>query len=202
MTRDVTPEMVTGLWSHLGTRYRTQVIDKASADEMKLVSRALAQMGILDADRFMERYTTTIGLSIYTPFEVGVEEGRFTLERQLHIGVHEHKHAKQYIDGEVRFMLEYIGDPARRAHYEAQAMTVNLELDYWLGRTDPRIDGRTAHLVDYAIGEKDRDTVRKHLNMIWKVASKGYVLSDVGRESIGWLDQKVIRPDGSTTTYE
>jgi hypothetical protein len=62
--------MVTGLWDHMTDHYGSRVAKK-DAPEMQLVGTALEKMGILDAEDFLKRYATTLGRTIYLPFEIG-----------------------------------------------------------------------------------------------------------------------------------
>ena len=55
------PELVQAFWAHMSARYNTKIVDKASACEMQIAAWFLEKIGVLDAERFLSRYTTTIG---------------------------------------------------------------------------------------------------------------------------------------------
>jgi len=101
--RTPTVELVQGLWDHMEDHCGTRRARK-TAVEMQLVGGFLDAIGILDAEDFLSRYTTTIGRTIYTPWEVGVGD----LASQMLICVHEHQHVHQYLKGGVTFAWEEV----------------------------------------------------------------------------------------------
>jgi hypothetical protein len=187
MNTVVTREMVVGLWAHLEHHYGSRLLDKESSMDMQLVSRALGQMGILDQRKFMEQYTTTIEDVIYVPFVVG-DASTMPLDSQLHVCCHEHQHVVQWRKERGLFLLEYLTDKDKRAHHETEAMQVDLEIDYWLGRESRNLATWPLKLRDYALDDDHIATVSKALSMAYKAIGKGGVWTDVGKFSIAWLN--------------
>jgi hypothetical protein len=71
MTAPVTAAVVVGLWDHLRATYRTTVVTKADAGQMKELATLLDALGVVDRDRFLREFATTIGRTIYLPFTPG-----------------------------------------------------------------------------------------------------------------------------------
>ncbi|NVJ28855.1 hypothetical protein HUW62_47460, partial [Myxococcus sp. AM011] len=69
---EIQPAEVWAFYQHMQSRLRTKTANKADALEMQLAAEALQRMGILDRQRFLEKYATTVGRTLYLPFEVGV----------------------------------------------------------------------------------------------------------------------------------
>ena len=183
----VTSEMVKGLWVHLEETYGSRRAKKTDP-EMALAARFLGDMGILDPDDFLTRYTTTIGRTIYTPYEVGIESNGHKLSSQLIVCVHEHQHVVQYIKEGPKFGFEYLASSARRAAYEANALRCNLEIYYWLYGDVPDVNTLAEGLVHYGCGDGDIRTASKHLSIVAKVVNKGGITSDAGKCAIAWLN--------------
>lgn len=61
MDASPTAAHVTALQDGLRERYGTRIIDKSSATETRLVGWFLERIGVLDAKRYLERLSTTIG---------------------------------------------------------------------------------------------------------------------------------------------
>ena len=127
-----TPHLVRGFWDHMTDHFHSAVVDKSSAPEMRLVSRALSTLGILDATTFLTKYATTLAHRIYLPFEPGVAVPGWSLWTQIEVCVHEHQHVVQYdLLGAVAYGARYLTSSAQRARLEAEAYRCNLELDWW-----------------------------------------------------------------------
>jgi hypothetical protein len=153
----LTGDDVLGLWLSMTQRHNTYVVAKASAEEMKLAAAFLGGMGIMDAESFLENYTTTIGRAIYVNFEIGVDmsSGR-SLAGQVRTCGHEHKHYLQFAEAPEVFVIEYGLIPADRARYELDAYQVSMEIHYWLtggDLLDPA--GVARKLKAYALKDED-----------------------------------------------
>lgn len=186
---DATVELVTGLWEHMSDHYRTRLARK-DEPEMQLVAKTLEAMGILDAEDFLSRFTTTIGRTIYTPYEIGVGSQR-EIESQLRTCVHEHQHVVQYIQGGAKFAFEYMVDSAKRAFYEADAFRCNLELHFWMHGSLPDTlpDALAQNLTHYGCTADDIAVCAKHLRMAARVVEQGGVSSDAGKVALAWLER-------------
>lgn len=181
--------MVIRLWDHMSDHYGSRVARKC-APEMQLVAGALETMGILGANEFLERYATTLGRTIYLPFEIGVGNER-ELDSQIRLCAHEHQHVVQYLEGGPKFAWEYISDSARRAYYEADALRATMELHYWLYGEVPNVTMLAEGLKGYGCSQQDIIVCAQANLMVSKVIEQGGVGSDAGKTAIEWLDSHV-----------
>jgi hypothetical protein len=181
--------MTTGLWDHMTAHYGSRVAKK-DAPEMQLVAHALEEMGILDAEDFLRRYATTLGRTIYLPFEIGVG-GELELGRQIRLCAHEHQHVIQYLEGGPKFAWEYLSDSARRGYYEADALRATMELHFWLHDEVQNTLQLAEGLANYGCSPQDIIVCAKANLMVSKVVEQGGVGSDAGKTAIEWLDSHV-----------
>src|SRR5262245_36467716 len=107
--------------------FGTTVIDKRGAVEMRLVARALDALGILNRERFLDSFATTIRRRIYLPFEIGGGD-QGDLWHQIVLCVHEHQHVVQHDRRGLRYEIAYLTDRTERARLEAEAYRCHLEL--------------------------------------------------------------------------
>jgi hypothetical protein len=56
---DPTPELVQEFWDFMSGHYRSKVINRSNAWEMKVVARFLSLIKAMDVDTFMKEYATT-----------------------------------------------------------------------------------------------------------------------------------------------
>ena len=128
----VTPELVKGLWNHMGTKYKTGWKHKPNAWEAKLAATVLDVMNIIDKKTFMEQYAFILGRTIYTPFVPGEIQENYSLEKQIACCVHEHFH---WLDacrmGKWKWNYAYVTSSRRRAVMEARAYVTNIEIYHW-----------------------------------------------------------------------
>jgi hypothetical protein len=188
---EVSSALVTGLWEHMTDHFNTRISDK-NTYEMEEVAKALDQMGVLDAERFLREYTTTIGHTIYAPFIVG-EDSITSLEAQLRICVHEHQHVVQFDrEGAAVFAAGYLLSSSKRAVYEAEAFRCNMEIEFFLsGRIlDP---GRLAQkLVDYACAPDDILVAEKFLRLSGRSIQLGARVNEASKVAIAWLEAQDV----------
>jgi hypothetical protein len=183
----LTPEIVVAFWKHMQSKYQFEVINKAKASEMKAVAKFLGRMGIMDADTFMKRYATTIGNRVYIPFEIGTGD----LISQVCLCVHETQHTVQFDRNPIKFAALYCASSAGRAHYEADAMTTDMEMTFFLtGRVLDPVKNAD-RLKAYAVSEADIKVVRKHLKAVASFVKDGGVVSGTSKTAIAWLKKNV-----------
>jgi hypothetical protein len=181
----ITPELVVGAWEHLEDHFGSRRLRK-TAPEMAMVAQLLEQMGILDAEDFLARYTTTLGRSIYTPWEVG--EGR-NLLGQLMVGCHEHQHVHQFISDPINHTWRYGTDSALRAAYEADAFRCNQEIMWWGRGRVPDPEATASNLEDYGCSKTDIVVTTKALRSSAITAKAGGIVSAAGKVLIPWLEE-------------
>ena len=160
---NLTMEHADLLVKYLQNVYGSQIVSKDDSEFMEGISHSLDLMGIMDKDTFLDRYTTTIGDTIYTPPRVSTEYTPFSKVRLM---VHEHVHVFQYLGGGVtKFCIPYLVSKAERANFEAEAFGAGMEIEHaLLGFTSDTL--RTAKAIkNYGCGEEEVQQIEAHLDM-------------------------------------
>lgn len=178
-----------GLWAYLSGHYRTSIVRKGDS-EMALVAMFLDNMGIVDRERFLSRYTTTIGQTIYVPFVIGDGDDA-ALWGQVVTAVHEHQHVEQAQRlGFATFATAYLFDSSRRAAFEAEAYRTTLELHRWRYHetlTDDDCDRIAGKLADYACTPEQIEFAAKYLKTSNKAIAAGAIVNDATKRAVDWL---------------
>ncbi len=180
---------VTGLWAYMTAHYGSAVINKSSSTEMELVSTVLDKLGIVDQQSFLVNYTTTIGKSIYVPFEPGVDLNGWDLWSQIIVCAHEHQHIEQEQEyGLATFDARYIASPSTRADYEAEAYRSTFELSFWHSGTMPD-PGEVAQLLSgYGVSPTDITVVATTLREAAEAVERGAILNKATSVALQWLN--------------
>lgn len=186
--KNITPDIVVDAWDHMRRYYNTRIVSKEDQELMQMIGQSLDIMGIMDKDRFLKTYTTTIGDVIYVPFEIGVATSRHSLHSQLYICGHEHQHYVQWRDGRLQFMLEYLSDPTQRAKYEANAMHTSMELRWWHEKRIPNIPNYAMKLRHYNCPQEDIAVAQKTLEISSLVVRQGGITTEAGKALIHYLE--------------
>jgi hypothetical protein len=187
---ELAPADVRALWRHMAECYDTRVIHKRDAAEMKVVARVLDALGILDRDRFLATFATTIGRRIYLPFEIG-EGDAAALWQQVVLCAHEHEHVVQHDRHGLRYEWSYLTSRAARTRFEAEGYRCHLELDFWRWGTMPSPESLAGKLAAYGCTADDIAVATKMLS-IWAVPIRhGAVLGAASRTVIDWLAERV-----------
>lgn len=188
--------MVTGLWDHLSLETGSRKFDKASAYEMQVISLQLDKMGVLDKELFLHSFTTTIGKSIYFPFEPGVETAEFPLLSQCCIIAHEHQHVFQLAQDHERFAWMYIYDKNYRANQEADALMTSMEVYYYLTGIVRNPKEMAQHLIHYNCSTDQIAVVEQHLAISKSIVAKNGIETRSGKMTISYLKtyEGLVRP--------
>ena len=184
----LTGTLVKDFWRYMTRKYKTRVVSKANADEMHLVAGALAAMGIMDAKKFLEKYTTTLWGTIYVPFVPGDRET--DLVAQVTICVHEHVHVRQFKDPE--FAAEYLRSSAKRALHEAEAYRATMEMFHLFFGTFPAASALAKGLKSYACTPADIEVAKTYLEKAAAVIKKGGVVTPESKVALAWLKKKGV----------
>lgn len=99
------------------------VVDKPSSLEMQIAAVVLQAVGILNADDFLTKFSTTIGNIIYLARNLDPLQTVFVL-------AHEGQHVRQWYEHPFTFIVVYL-QSAGRAALEGEAYTTTAEC-YWL----------------------------------------------------------------------
>ena len=185
---ELNSQMVKAFWQHMMDTYGSKVVTKSDSTFMSSVGWSLGAMGIVDKNKFMTRYSTTIGKTIYPYYEIGNTEDKALLANQISNCVHEHDHVIQYLKNPSGYNFNYVFKHDRRARYEAEAYTCNIELYHWYADIilDPAI---IAHkLYDYGCNSSDVEMAEAILKGNANIVKYGGIITDAGKEAINWLN--------------
>ena len=61
MSAEIQSDEVVSFWRHMQERFGTTTVNKADAVEMQIIAGVLDTLGILDKERFLKSFTTTLG---------------------------------------------------------------------------------------------------------------------------------------------
>jgi hypothetical protein len=190
---NLTSQLVKDLWHDITAHYHAEVADKSDSNLMGLVSTFLDGIGVMDKEDFMQRCVTTIGKSIYLPFEIGVESNGWDLWDQVSVGAHEVVHVRQWRDDTAGFMLKYLCSKNARAEYEAEAYGADLELSHWL--QDPLDPNELAgRLASYGLASEYIAFAAAYLSTFDDVLRQGGSTSPTAKWTIDWLVAKGVTP--------
>ncbi|MCP4678737.1 MAG: hypothetical protein GY854_25150 [Deltaproteobacteria bacterium] len=187
------PDEVRAFWKYMQKHYGTRVVSKASSKQMKAIAWALNLLGITDKKRFMERYVTTIGRTIYVPFGLGGANEHWNLWSQIVVCVHEHQHVEQLKRDGWRFKWRYLTSKAKRAIYEAEAYRSNFELYYWRYGKLPSARKRAESLRHYGCSKLEIDVTEKYLALSAETIKRGGIANGASKVAVKWLNRYLPR---------
>jgi hypothetical protein len=170
---------------------------------MVAAARFLDVLNIQDRGHFLRNYVTTIGHTIYTPFEVGVETEQWPLWRQVRVCAHECTHVVQVErEGWATFDARYLASSSWRAGYEAEACGADLELEFWRQGAALNIpafvDERVAGLASYGCSDEDIGQAWQQLTIRAGVVAQGGVETRAAQVAIAWLEEHAPGLRGAT----
>jgi hypothetical protein len=177
------------LWEVMSTTFKTKIVNKNDATEMRTIAWCLDSMGILDQDRFLKRYTTTVYKWIYVPWEIG-EGSDAKCWSQMRTCVHEHQHVIQWKrDGFLKFAGGYLIDGDDRAKYEAEAKACGQEMHFWrYGKVeDP--ERACANLVDYNMNKDEIAFAARVLDSYQRTIKRGGTITKAGKVALDFLSR-------------
>jgi len=191
-------QLVRDFYAHMTQRFGARVVPKGSALEMKLAAEFLELgrlfgMELPDRESFASYYVTTFGSTIYTPFKPGEPMDVWDLWSQIEVLAHECEHVDQKRRrAHGAHELDYLTSTPKRAHIEAEAYRVNMELMVWrygrLNADAPHLLARK--LKDYGCSVEDVLFVERHLRSSMTSVSNGAVISVAAYEALRWLEQR------------
>ncbi len=188
MSAEIQSDEVVSFWRHMQERFGTTTVNKADAVEMQIIAGVLDTLGILDQERFLKSFTTTLGRKIYTPFEVGSANDGWDLWDQVVVCVHEHQHVVQHDREGLSFEVSYVADRAARARFEAEAFRSNLEMHFWRYGSTTRSRPLAELLHDYGCRPDDVEVAAHSLALANVSVRRGAVLNESTRAALDWLD--------------
>lgn len=168
-------------------------VDKKNSLTMKYVGKFLGLLGIVDEEQFLKRFATTVGTTIYLPFEPGVITPDWPLYAQFVVITHELEHVSQFHEeGAYRFCARYLFLKADRAHYEMDAYGCHVELARYFGRKVD-FDDLAANMKSYALDDLDIDVCRVFWTSVDAQAQNGIYTRPSTREAIAWFEKHATK---------
>jgi len=175
------------LWQVMSTTFNTTVVKKSDSFQMQTVGWFLNTMGILDKERFLQRYTTTIYKSIYIPFEIG-QGTDAECWSQMRTCVHEHQHVVQAKrEGFPVFAGKYLFDGDQRAKFEAEAKACGQELQYWRYGQLEKPELVCASLADYNLNSAQIAFAARVLSSYQKTIKANGTITKAGKVALSFL---------------
>lgn len=188
----LTPQNVKDFWAYMQSRFGSVVVSKNESEVMRVAAALLDTLDIQDKETFMKNFVTTLGATVYIPFQIGMEEGRWPLWGQVRVCVHEHQHILQgRRDGWLAFGSKYLTSSSFRAGYEAEAFGCDLEMEFWRTGQIIDIDQRASVLKSYGCSDADIDMVKQMLTIRAGVVGSGAVETRSAQIAIEWLETNV-----------
>ena len=169
-------------------KYNVQFLNKNSP-MYKLILWAVDAMGIPDPSAFLEKWSMTIGRFVWLSFTPGQPNSPQAIAAQVCTIGHELKHVEQWRRDKAKFPFRYVGSASRRAHYETEALHVNLELGYSLPHAPAHArDYRELanKLRAYMVRRADIAVTKKHLRIYDKVARQGGRSEQITKDILKW----------------
>ena len=192
MKVNFTEQKVKNYWDYISRVYGMKIVQKRNSHLMKFISWFLNLFNIVPKDFFMNSFTTTIGKTVYVPFELGNGLGdNQTLESQFSTLVHENQHVIQYMREGIKFFVKYLFSSSCRARYEAEAYTSNLELYYFMYGSIFDVYKVAKSLQYYNCSYKDIGEAVDILNTNVILIQNGKSICESSNVAIMWLEEQI-----------
>jgi len=164
-------------------KYGVKVVTKRSS-VYNIIKWAVDAMDIPKVDKWLDRWSITIGRLIWLSFKPGAGT-EADLRDQVITICHELIHFRQWRRDKARFIFRYVFSQSRRSHYEAEALHANVEMAYAL---DMKPDYKTIayKLRSYKVRKSDIAVTRKHLLIIDRIAKQGGRTDEVTKWACKW----------------
>lgn len=189
--KDPTSQQVADFHVEILRRFDAKIRDKSDSARMRAASWFLDKMGIMDAEEFMNNYTTVIPPVIYASYRVA-DPSSIPLWSQIKCVTHECQHIYQaQQDGFVTFTANYAGSKVCRASYEAEAYSCDIELEYW--RTGLILDARifAKKLLAYNCDKEDVEFAEKMLLSRIDTIKSGGIINKASQVAIEIMEEKM-----------
>jgi len=164
-------------------KYNVRIVTKGSA-LYGIIKWAVDAMDIGAVDKWLSRWSITIGRLIWLSFKPGVGD-EAELKDQITTICHELIHAQQWKRDKASFVFRYVFSQSRRSHYEAEALHANVEMTYALGGK-PDYRAIAEMLKSYLVRSSDIEVTKKHLLIVDRVAKVGGRTEEVTKWACQW----------------
>jgi hypothetical protein len=187
--RRIDAALVDMLWVELRNTYRTRRRRKQTSWLMRIVALVLALTKVMPRQRFLNRFATTVGRTIYVPDRDGAVRN---LLWEAALCVHEHVHVRAW---SWRFMWRYATQPMWRAMYEAQAYRANIALRYWYAGDWLDIKDLAAKIgTNYGCGNGGVELAYRVFDNERNELLQGHITCPVVQQALIFMRQRGVLP--------
>lgn len=179
---------VKSFWDYMTKRYKTVMVNKANANEMKIIASMLSMFGIMDYKKFMSQFCTTIGNRIY----LSTNYNKLKEVDKIALCVHEHVHVRQFREDPALSMIKYATNRAERTLYECEAYRSNMEILFYLTGSFPSPADYANLLVHYNVDKKDIKFANEYLTKSADVIKKGGIITPESKVAITWMKKNLV----------
>lgn len=187
----LTPALVRAFAQHMSKLYRARLASKADAAEMKLAAAFVGAFASIEPGDFLTRWATTLGSTVYLPFEPGDSEDPARLWGQVLTITHECQHVAQHEREGLNYPWTYATKPARRALWEAEAYRTASTLWFWRHGWVLDPSEILAPLASYGLGAHERAVAERYLRLSLVSIRRGLILDAAARTAVRWLEGNV-----------
>jgi len=188
---DIPAATVRAYAGHMARTFGASIAPKAASQTMRAAGLALRVLGIGLGERFMSHVVTTMGSTIFVPFELGQPSDAWSPWQQIETLAHECQHIVDGRRGGLARDVGYLLDTSERTYAEATAVTTSMELHHWRYGT---IEGwwtrtRAESMHGYGVSDADVTHIHTHLLAAAPTIRRGGLITEAGRAAISWLDE-------------
>lgn len=182
-------------WDYMLHCYGAKNVPKSESWLMRTLAVVLSLLNIVSKTSFLQRYASTIGRKIYTPFEVGVPIKGWSLLSQVVVCIHECQHiVQQERLGRWHYTYQYLFSSTKRAELEAEAYSSKLAFYKWAFGTLPLYNYLSDALAHYNLSSIEIERAISHLPV------DGSFVNEATKRAIEWFVDTKVRIAGEDAT--
>ena len=185
----ITSEIVIEFVKYITNSVGATVKNKTDSSFMKATSIGLGIIGTINPQVFLNEYATTIGRTIYIPFQVGVATNDCSLWEQCLCITHECQHVIQLNRvGYLSFISQYLTNTAARTFFEVEGYSTEIELNYWQCGEIWNIAQILMYLESYSLKPEDLLVAKSILTTrVLSIQNGAPAVLDASRLAIEWF---------------
>ena len=172
-TVTLTGEHVKSYCDYMFHRFDAKLVKKEGNTFMDMAGKLIG----MDEETW-QKYTTTIGHTIYSNTVPGVFTEGHSLVGQICLFTHELKHVCQ-ADDEFLYSMKYLTSKSYRTKKEVEAYTANMEMYHILTGKMLSINSIINNLHDYKITVTDLNVAEIELEQANKIISYGGIINEI-----------------------
>jgi hypothetical protein len=152
----LTKDDVGAFWADMTAHYGVRVVTKSSSWLMHVLALILSILRIVDKKKFLTRFATVLGKTVYIPAELGTPADGWSLLSQVVICIHECQHIVQRQRlGNIRYTCRYLFSSLGRAELEAEAYKCKHQFYHLMLNRDISPEGVLKSLRSYGLSDAD-----------------------------------------------